>query len=35
MRSDFILKLSEVNYGEVLGDTSAMYISVTVYLIIL
>ena len=28
---DFILKWSEVNYGEVLGDKSAMYIRVTLY----
>jgi hypothetical protein len=29
--SDFILKRSEVSYGEVLGDKSAMYIRVTLY----
>jgi len=29
--SDFVLKLSEVSYGEVLGDKSTMYIRVTLY----
>jgi hypothetical protein len=29
MRSDFILKLSEVSYDEVLGDKSTMFIWVT------
>jgi len=29
MWSGFVLKLSEVSYGEVLGDKSTMYISVT------
>ena len=31
MCSDYILKLSEVSYGEVLGDKSTMYIRVTLY----
>jgi hypothetical protein len=31
MWSDFILKLSKVSYGEVLGDKSAMYTRVTLY----
>jgi hypothetical protein len=31
MSSDFILRLREVSYGEVLGDKSAMYITVTLY----
>jgi hypothetical protein len=30
MWSDFVLKWSKVNYGEVLGDKSTMYIRVTV-----
>jgi len=29
--SDFVLKWSEVSYGEVLGDKSAMHIRVTLY----
>jgi len=32
MSSDFILKGSEVSYGEVHGDKSTMYIRVTLYL---
>jgi len=32
MWSDFVLKWSEVSYVEVLGDRSAMYIRVTLYL---
>jgi hypothetical protein len=31
MWSDFILKWSEVSYGEVLGDKSVIYIRVTLY----
>ena len=31
MWSDFILKWSEVSYGEVFGDKNAMYIGVTSY----
>jgi len=31
MWSDFILKWSEVSYGEVLGDKSAMHIRMTLY----